>query len=206
MLKRRQGLIGAHLHGPLCMQAFLFVSPPQPTLRAQATELSPCSIPCQHGWGMHSTQVLLSASLTHQLVITERQVSHLAPVHGHDIKAPLRLPAVYSQEILAAGIQAAAIRVKEHTPEAEREKSVCGTAKTREESKPISSATYQILCMLKKSPQPNNSLCWIWALTGNHARAFQVGEPSGTKVWIPKQGYVITPLDNPHCLTELTFT
>lgn len=60
------------------------------------------------GWGWDDD--------SHQLVIADGQVSHLAPVDKDHIKAALGLPAVDTQRVLAAAVQAAAIGIEEDTP------------------------------------------------------------------------------------------
>lgn len=54
--------------------------------------------------------------LSHQLVVADGQVGHLAPVDEDHIKAALGLPAVDAQRVLAATVQAAAIGVEEDAP------------------------------------------------------------------------------------------
>lgn len=56
------------------------------------------------------------AGLSHQLVIADGQVGHLAPADEDHVKAALRLPAVDTQRVLAAAVQAAAIGVEEDAP------------------------------------------------------------------------------------------
>lgn len=57
-----------------------------------------------------------SGAVAYQLVVADRQVSHFSPVDQDHIKAALWLPAVHTQRILEAAVQAAAVRVEEHTP------------------------------------------------------------------------------------------
>lgn len=54
--------------------------------------------------------------LSHQLVVADGQVGHLAPVDEDHIKTALWLPAVDTQRVLAATVQAAAIGVEEDAP------------------------------------------------------------------------------------------
>lgn len=54
--------------------------------------------------------------LSHQLVVADGQVGHLAPVDEDHVKAALGLPAVDAQRVLAAAVQAAAIGVEEDAP------------------------------------------------------------------------------------------
>lgn len=57
-----------------------------------------------------------SGAVAYQLVVADRQVSYFSPVHQDHIKTALWLPAIDTQRILEAAVQAAAIRVEEHTP------------------------------------------------------------------------------------------
>lgn len=54
--------------------------------------------------------------LSHQLVVADGQVGHLAPMDEDHIKAALGLPAIDAQRVLAATVQAAAIGVEEDAP------------------------------------------------------------------------------------------
>lgn len=56
------------------------------------------------------------ATAAYQLVVADRQVSYFSPVHQDHIKTALWLPAIHTQRILEAAVQAAAIWVEEHTP------------------------------------------------------------------------------------------
>lgn len=57
-----------------------------------------------------------SGAVPYQLVVADRQVSYFSPVHQDHIKTALWLPAVHTQRVLEAAVQAAAIWVEEHTP------------------------------------------------------------------------------------------
>lgn len=52
----------------------------------------------------------------YQLVITDGQISHSAPVDKDHIKAALRLPTIDTQRVLAATVQAAAVGIEEDAP------------------------------------------------------------------------------------------
>ena len=54
---------------------------------------------------------------THQLVVADGEVCHLAPAHWHHIKAAVRLPTVHTQRVHRAAEQTAPIRAECYTPE-----------------------------------------------------------------------------------------
>lgn len=54
--------------------------------------------------------------LTHQLVVADSQVCHLAPAHWHHIKAAVGLPAIHTERVHSSTVQTAAIQVKGQTP------------------------------------------------------------------------------------------
>ena len=58
---------------------------------------------------------------THQLVVADGHVGHLAPAHGHHVEAAVGLPAVDPQRVGGPGVQAATVRVEDDAPGGGRE-------------------------------------------------------------------------------------